>query len=106
MRGGGKPSCINIFSPIGSELSRVKSEQTTVHSLAFTLAETLITIGMIGIIATLTLPTLMSGTNDKEIVAKVKKTYANLNEALGHPIVYIYIEFEKITAYLSILQFL
>ena len=42
-------------------------------SSAFTLAETLIIIGMIGIIATLTLPTLMSGTNDKEIVAKVKK---------------------------------
>jgi len=52
-------------------------------SVAFTLAETLITIGMIGVIAALTLPTLMNSTNEKEIVARVKKVYATLNEAYG-----------------------
>ncbi|MGN1153154.1 MAG: Tfp pilus assembly protein FimT/FimU [Candidatus Gastranaerophilaceae bacterium] len=48
---------------------------------AFTLAETLITIGMIGLIAVLTLPTLMNSTSDKERVARVKKVYSTLTEA-------------------------
>ena len=52
-------------------------------SFAFTLAETLITIGMIGVIAALTLPTLMNSTNDKETVARVKKVRATVNEAYG-----------------------
>jgi len=52
-------------------------------NVAFTLAETLITIGMIGVIAALTLPTLMNSTNEKEIVARVKKVNATLHEAFS-----------------------
>ena len=51
--------------------------------LAFTLAETLIVMGIIGVVAALTLPNLNSSTGDKEKVAKVKKIYQNLNDALG-----------------------
>ena len=51
--------------------------------IAFTLAETLIVMGIIGIVAALTLPNLNSSTGDKEKVAKVKKIYQNLNDALG-----------------------
>ena len=51
--------------------------------LAFTLAETLIVMGVIGIVAALTLPNLNSSTGDKEKVAKVKKIYQNLNDAFG-----------------------
>ncbi len=50
---------------------------------AFTLAETLIVMGIIGVVAALTLPNLNSSTGDKEKVAKVKKVYSNLNDALG-----------------------
>ena len=50
---------------------------------AFTLAETLIVMGIIGVVAALTLPNLNSSTGDKEKVAKVKKIYSNLNDALG-----------------------
>ena len=50
---------------------------------AFTLAETLIVMGIIGVVAALTLPNLNSSTGDKEKVAKVKKIYQNLNDALG-----------------------
>jgi len=50
---------------------------------AFTLAETLIVMGVIGIVSALTLPNLNSLTGDKERVAKVKKIYQNLNDALG-----------------------
>ncbi|MBR2525823.1 type II secretion system protein [bacterium] len=50
---------------------------------AFTLAETLIVMGVIGIVSALTLPNLNSSTGDKEKVAKVKKIYQNLNDAFG-----------------------
>ena len=49
--------------------------------IAFTLAETLIVMGVIGIVSALTLPNLNSSTGDKERVAKVKKIYQNLNDA-------------------------
>jgi len=55
----------------------------TVKLAAFTLAETLIVMGVIGIVSALTLPNLNSSTGDKEKVAKVKKIYQNLNDAFG-----------------------
>ena len=51
--------------------------------LAFTLAETLIVMGIIGVVAALTIPNLNSSTGDKEKVVKVKKIYSNLNDAIG-----------------------
>ena len=54
--------------------------------LAFTLAETLIVIGIIGVVAALTLPNLNSSTGDKEKVVKLKKIYSNLNDAMGRAI--------------------
>ena len=65
-----------------------KLNQFTTHSsqftnFAFTLAETLIVMGIIGVVAALTLPNLNSSTGDKEKVTKVKKIYSNLNDAFG-----------------------
>ena len=54
--------------------------------LAFTLAETLIVMGVIGVVAALTLPNLNSSTGDKEKVVKVKKIYQNLNDAIGRAV--------------------
>ena len=51
--------------------------------VAFTLAETLIVMGIIGIVSALTLPNLNSSTGEKEKVAKVKKIYQNLEDAIG-----------------------
>ncbi len=51
--------------------------------VAFTLAETLIVMGVIGIVSALTLPNLNSSTGNKEKVAKVKKIYQNLTDAFG-----------------------
>ena len=51
--------------------------------LAFTLAETLIVMGVIGVVAALTLPNLNQSTNNKEKVAKLQKIYSNLNDAYG-----------------------
>ena len=50
---------------------------------AFTLAETLIVMGVIGVVAALTLPNLNSSTSNKEKVAKLQKIYSNLQDAFG-----------------------
>ena len=62
---------------------RVQCDKILKKALAFTLAETLIVMGIIGVVAALTIPNLNSSTADKEKVAKVKKIYSNLNDALG-----------------------
>ncbi len=49
---------------------------------AFTLAETLIVIGIIGVVAALTLPNLNHATGDKEKVTRVKKIYSALTDAV------------------------
>jgi len=50
---------------------------------AFTLAETLIVIGIIGVVAALTLPNLNHATGDKEKVTRVKKIYSSLTDAFN-----------------------
>jgi len=46
----------------------------------FTLAEVLITIGIIGVIAAMTIPTLINNTNKVEAVTALKKSYAILSQ--------------------------
>lgn len=48
---------------------------------AFTLAETLVVIGVIGVVAALTLPNLNSKTGDKETATRALKVYSSLVEA-------------------------
>ena len=52
-------------------------------NLAFTLAETLIVMSIIGVVAALTIPNLNQATGEKEKVARVKKLYSNLEDAIG-----------------------
>ena len=47
----------------------------------FTLAEVLITLVIIGIIAAMTIPTLINKTNKQEYVSRLKKTYSTLAQA-------------------------
>ena len=49
---------------------------------AFTLAEVLITLGIIGIVAAMTIPTLISKFQEKSLESQFKKTYSLLNQAL------------------------
>uniref|UniRef100_UPI004026606C type II secretion system protein n=1 Tax=Candidatus Stercorousia sp. TaxID=3048886 RepID=UPI004026606C len=48
---------------------------------AFTLAEVLITLGIIGVVAAMTMPTLINNTKKQELVAKYKKVYAEISQA-------------------------
>ena len=50
---------------------------------AFTLAEVLITLGIIGVVAALTLPTLIQNHQKQVYVTQLKKAYSNINNALN-----------------------
>ena len=63
-----------------SKMNIIKKIQKAV---AFTLAETLVVMGIIGVVAALTIPNLNQSTGDREKVAKLKKVYANLTDAYG-----------------------
>ncbi|MDR1327819.1 MAG: type II secretion system GspH family protein, partial [Heliobacteriaceae bacterium] len=45
---------------------------------AFTLAEVLITLGIIGVVAVLTLPSLIARYKEKVLLSQIKKSYSNL----------------------------
>lgn len=49
--------------------------------IGFTLAEVLITLGIIGVVAALTIPNLLNQTNDTELKTAWKKAYSELNQA-------------------------
>lgn len=48
----------------------------------FTLAEVLITLGIIGVVAALTIPTLVSKYQKTQYITQLKKAYSQFNEAL------------------------
>ena len=53
------------------------------HKTAFTLAEVLITLGIIGIVAALTLPTMINNTQGKELQSQLLKAYSVLQAAIN-----------------------
>lgn len=52
------------------------------HKKGFTLAELLITLGIIGVVAALTLPTLIQKQQDKILISQIKKTWADINNSI------------------------
>ncbi len=63
-----------------SETPQAGSE--SVKKCAFTLAEVLITLGIIGVVAALTIPTLMQKMDERETVSKVKKAFSTISNAV------------------------
>ena len=49
---------------------------------AFTLAEVLITLGIIGVVSAMTIPTLVQNQQNKTLQSQLKKTYSSLSQAL------------------------
>ena len=62
-----------VYSPLTTHNSLKKS--------AFTLAEVLITLGIIGVVAAITLPSLIQRNIEKQRVAQLKKAYSELSQA-------------------------
>lgn len=54
---------------------------------AFTLAEVLTTLGIIGIVAAMTMPMLLANSREKELVSKLKKSYSVLSQSFALAIV-------------------
>ena len=52
------------------------------RKLGFTLAEVLITLVIIGVIAAMTVPTLMNNTNSQEFRSALKKAISSINQAI------------------------
>ncbi len=61
----------------------IESNLNIRKALAFTLAEVLVVLGIIGVVSALTLPNLSQNTGNKETVAKLQKVQSELNDALG-----------------------
>lgn len=52
-----------------------------IRRVGFTLAEVLITLGIIGVVASLTIPTLMQNADERANAAALKKTFSTLSSA-------------------------
>ena len=52
------------------------------RKIAFTLAEVLITLGIIGVVAAMTLPTLIQKNNNRVVETRLKKFYSTMNQAI------------------------
>ena len=71
-------SCNKVFCRITGFNIFAKSKY------AFTLAEVLITIGIIGVVAAFTIPTLMSNMQKTKMESQIKKTYSTLQNAFKY----------------------
>ena len=82
--GEGKCGCAGEMKE-NTFTDKVYSLFTTHHSLkrpAFTLAEVLITLGIIGVVAAMTMPSLVANYEKKRTATAVKKAYSELSQAL------------------------
>ena len=52
------------------------------NKIGFTLAETLIALAIIGIVAAITIPVVVANHQEKERIAKIKKIYSSLSNAM------------------------
>lgn len=56
--------------------------KSAIKNRAFTLAEVLITLGIIGIIAALTIPNIIAGYRKKVVETRLAKLYSSINQAI------------------------
>ena len=77
---------IELCEPVPrvAESQKLKGDKMLLK--AFTLAEVLVVIGIIGVVSALTIPNLQQGTNTQEVVTKVTKARATIDEAYGRAI--------------------
>lgn len=66
---------------LGRYLKKSKKNKQFIELNAFTLAEVLITILIIGIVAALTIPTVISYFQEQALITQFKKTYSTLSQA-------------------------
>lgn len=62
-------------------LNKIRNLKFRNDAKGFTLAEVLITLGIIGIVAALTIPTLLNKSEDMQEIAQLKKSFSTLSHA-------------------------
>lgn len=67
---------LNKLIFIGNDCKKINK------TIGFTLAEVLITLGIIGIVAAMTLPVLVNKSKDRELEVRTKKLFQKLNRRL------------------------
>ena len=73
--------CHNCKKPFSLFKSPVYSHTSKAAKPAFTLAEVLITLAIIGVVAALTLPSVIQNFKERQYVSQLKKTYSVLQNA-------------------------
>ena len=77
-----------VYSPFTNHHSLKRPGATHVahwnnsRKIAFTLAEVLITLGIIGVVAALTIPTLMANHRKQVVETSLEKFYSTMNQAI------------------------
>ena len=79
-RGNPIKSTSNAIEPMGL-LRRFVPHNDRLKKCAFTLAEIMITIGIVGVVAAITIPTLIQNSNSKKFSTLFKKELSTLNQA-------------------------
>ena len=79
---GGGQSNLSSLSGIGAGNEPFRAAEKRTIKPGFTLAEVLITLGIIGVVAAMTLPSLVSKYKDKELTTRAKKAYSSINQAV------------------------
>lgn len=63
-------------------LKKINFKQASADKKAFTLSEVLITLGIIGIVASMTIPNLIANYQKTQYISQLKKFYSSFNSAL------------------------
>ena len=71
-----------MFEKFSTNFERENAQNST-QKIGFTLAEVLITLGIIGVVAALTLPTLIQNYKNQEVESKLQKIYTVMNQAIA-----------------------
>ena len=59
------------------------------NKFAFTLAEVLVTLGIIGVVAAITMPTLVANNREKQLITALKKNNALIEQSLYLSLIHI-----------------
>ena len=78
---GGGQSSLSSITGIGAGTEPFRAAEKRILKRGFTLAEVLITLGIIGVVASMTLPSLIAKQTHKQLEVGLKKAYSNASQA-------------------------
>ena len=94
LKHGGQSDVLDDTNPLPQSLPqgrevKIRSSRFTLHPslkkrAAFTLAEVLITLGIIGVVAAMTIPTVIAKYQEAQLKAQFKKTYSTILQAMQY----------------------